>query len=496
MQQRNDTIAEWLTLHRLESHELLGVPYPDLLSSEEDCDGVAETDPIDAWLEICRALEAALRMSPTEREQFRRVRLVHEGPGLRSDAPVTIADTDAPTVHVRFNRSIEDIVTLAHEAGHAAQLCLSEAKFIPPAYRELGALIAEDLVGLAISKADTAHAGGYDTARLGHRIRYISEDRHELETAIRDGSAPYSYRWNYPVAAALAEGVAVHDDRALMDAVFRFNDGSIAAIESHMQGVTKGQNPLPPIAVSDDRCVSSYATIGAAAILLMQHGGILADETFGEFYTNMKRSLQGETIALHLNERNQPSGFVLYADPEADIPTRIVRPYGTLASVSARRGGCRIANSDLARSSDIYTFVGYAIELLSQSTYHRTLETGEILRDEILPPLGAHQFKLYLSERSSPEALVTWAWLSEDVEADVHRTGRALRADEWACGDRLFLCDWITPYDNMKFILKDFSESVFPDHSATSIRRRSDRSVRRINRWLGANLRKARTNRS
>jgi len=85
--------------------------------------------------------------------------------------------------------------------------------------------------------------------------------------------------------------------------------------------------------------------------------------------------------------------------------------------------------------------------------------------------------------------MVTWAWLTETVEADVHSTGRALFHEEWKSGDRLFFNDWITPYNNIRDVLHDMTHNIFPDEIATSIRRNPDGSVRRINRWTGKNIR-------
>lgn len=87
--------------------------------------------------------------------------------------------------------------------------------------------------------------------------------------------------------------------------------------------------------------------------------------------------------------------------------------------------------------------------------------------------------------------MVTWAWLTDDVQSEVHTSGRALGRDEWTCGDRLFFNDWITPNNNIREVLHDMTHNIFPNEVATSLRRNLDGSVRRINRWTGVNLRKA-----
>ena len=139
---------------------------------------------------------------------------------------------------------------------------------------------------------------------------------------------------------------------------------------------------------------------------------------------------------------------------------------------------------------DYYASNGFALELLAQSKYHRQHQLGSYFRTEILPALWANQARFYLTEAGVPTAMVTWAWLSEEVEKEIHTTGRALTRDEWKCGDRLFFNDWITPYNNIREVLHDMTHVIFPDQVATSLRRNQDGTVRRINRWTGVNLRR------
>ena len=141
---------------------------------------------------------------------------------------------------------------------------------------------------------------------------------------------------------------------------------------------------------------------------------------------------------------------------------------------------------------DYYASVGYALELLAQSGYHRQFKLGDYFRVEVLPALWCGQVRFYLSSKEIPTAMVSWAWLSEEVEREIHTTGRALTRDEWNCGYRLFFNDWITPFGNIREVLRDMTHNVFPDEIATSLRRNPDGSVRRINRWTGVNLRKYR----
>lgn len=140
---------------------------------------------------------------------------------------------------------------------------------------------------------------------------------------------------------------------------------------------------------------------------------------------------------------------------------------------------------------DYYASVGYILELLAQSPYHGRKPMGDYFRVEVLPALRCGQSQFFFFEDGRPSAVITWAWLSEAVESDVLSTGRALSHDEWRSGMQLFFNDWITPYGNIREVVHTMTHVKFPDETATSLRRNPDGSVRRVNRWTGANVRKA-----
>jgi len=134
-------------------------------------------------------------------------------------------------------------------------------------------------------------------------------------------------------------------------------------------------------------------------------------------------------------------------------------------------------------SLDYYAGAGYALGLLAKSQFHENFDLGDYFRVEILPPLWANQTRFYVTEKAVPTAMVTWAWISEDVEKAIHTEGRALHQNEWNSGDRLFFNDWITPYGNIRHVVKDMRTNVFPDHKATSVRRNPDGTVYKVCHW-------------
>ena len=148
--------------------------------------------------------------------------------------------------------------------------------------------------------------------------------------------------------------------------------------------------------------------------------------------------------------------------------------------------------AELSPNLDEYTKVGFALELLAQSNYHKQYPMGNYFHTEVLPPILANPVRFYITAAGTPTAMVTWAWLSQEVEQAIHQTGRALAEDEWQSGDRLFFNDWIAPYGNIRAAMGDIATHVFPDKTATSIRRNIDGSIRKINYWTGRALRQQR----
>lgn len=133
---------------------------------------------------------------------------------------------------------------------------------------------------------------------------------------------------------------------------------------------------------------------------------------------------------------------------------------------------------------DFYASTGFALELLANSRYHRQQCVDLYFKTEILPALQHNQAWFNITSAGVPTAMITWAWLNDDVRNEVHQTGRTLKYREWICGKHLFLNDWITPYGNIREVKHNLFYDVFKNvDTASSIRRNIDGSVRRVNRW-------------
>ena len=82
----------------------------------------------------------------------------------------------------------------------------------------------------------------------------------------------------------------------------------------------------------------------------------------------------------------------------------------------------------------------------------------------VLPPLVKEQCKLYM-KGDAPLAFASWAFVGERVEKRLLSGHNRLAPTEWACGDRLWLIDLVTPFGGAQDIVRDIRENVFPDRT-------------------------------
>ena len=132
---------------------------------------------------------------------------------------------------------------------------------------------------------------------------------------------------------------------------------------------------------------------------------------------------------------------------------------------------------------ELYSGVGYALELLARSENHRDFPVKRYLEVEILPPLHLGQARFYLTPDGLPTGLASWAFIDLDTEQSILETGRALAFHEWRCGDRLFFNDFLAPYGTAREIISDLRRNIFPGRRATSVRRHADGALRSVKHW-------------
>lgn len=131
-----------------------------------------------------------------------------------------------------------------------------------------------------------------------------------------------------------------------------------------------------------------------------------------------------------------------------------------------------------------YEIFGMMIAI-SLSSHYRTYGVGQI-SSYLIPPLDAHQFKVYLDEHGKPAAFITWALVSDEYHDRLLNSGTNPPADQWNSGQHLWFTDLVTATGDARSIVRDIQTNIFPDRHAFSIRRNEEGGIKRICVWRNA----------
>ena len=119
-----------------------------------------------------------------------------------------------PFVSLHYQNRPADLIAMAHEFGHALQIVASwpsgEGQ-MPPVARETCAFLTE----LAVLQHCKGRFAGLAAAHRADTASYFGQHAAMLEAALQDGTTPYCYEWNYPLARHSAAFVhSKYHDRA------------------------------------------------------------------------------------------------------------------------------------------------------------------------------------------------------------------------------------------------------------------------------------------
>lgn len=104
--------------------------------------------------------------------------------------------------------------------------------------------------------------------------------------------------------------------------------------------------------------------------------------------------------------------------------------------------------------------MGPIIMLYMQSA-HRRFHFISDLEWLLMPPLVNGQCKLYM-KKEYPISFISWAFVSEEVEARMLKNGGKLRPEDWKSGDRLWVIDIVAPFGGVENMLTDVRKKEFP----------------------------------
>lgn len=210
------SLADWLAVHGLTADLCRAV-----LQRAEVPGPVADPDwpsePAALWPQIAQVLAAQMPQGAGVIGQtLASTRTDFSGAGRWGGRSFTLHDDGQgnPLVVSHLKGRLSDLLTLAHEFGHAVQIVACRSDPLPPILREVCAHLAERLVARAWAWTDpdlAAQAAALVMARGARKREAVAR---ALVLALDHPATPYDYDWNYPVAhhlAAVAAGMAAAD---------------------------------------------------------------------------------------------------------------------------------------------------------------------------------------------------------------------------------------------------------------------------------------------
>jgi hypothetical protein len=210
-------LSDWLALHELDlplCRRILAAGARELDSmSVEPAPPASQDHLLDPDLAWLNAVDAMRRFFPAQRgfidDTFENTPRVLVDDGKRSQRALTLDNGPAayPTIMYRFRGKPSDRIVIAHEFGHALQLRASKGKFVTPIMREVCAFVGEMALLAHCRDTDAVQHDRLLHVWRDHSRKYFETDGGELELALRNQDAPYSYCWNYPIARYIATSI-------------------------------------------------------------------------------------------------------------------------------------------------------------------------------------------------------------------------------------------------------------------------------------------------
>ncbi len=322
-------MQDWLVLHDIQADKVIDLLATNPNSGPQAKHTTPDTTHIHAQQAWALAAAALRSLWPTHSQLITDTEqhcvTYFEQP---CDAPHTLdkGSDHYPEVYLYYHGTGSDLLTMAHEFGHALQIVANQSHFIPPVLRELAAFISELALIQYLDHQQPELAANLETAQQDDNSRYLGTDLINLQQALQQdiaqsSPAPYSYCWNYPVARLLAKQLFANLDP---DSLWQIINGDWSLQQCLTASAAKISEPppnlrlhnyLPPISAFDKQhpAINGYRCLGMAALLDMDYWQGLAEQTIANYVALITRHLQSQTLLVATNQSQQPIGYITWA---------------------------------------------------------------------------------------------------------------------------------------------------------------------------------------
>ncbi|GJJ05044.1 hypothetical protein RugamoR64_55820 [Duganella rhizosphaerae] len=115
-----------------------------------------------------------------------------------------------------------------------------------------------------------------------------------------------------------------------------------------------------------------------------------------------------------------------------------------------------------------YEILGRVTSLMSKSASHAQLPLSYLAR-VWLPAIRHNNVKCYFNDDGEIVAMLAWAFLSEATIQRLCDSGRMdLHLSEWNEGDQLWIVDFLAPHGNLRYVLRNMRDQLFPGQKRIS----------------------------
>jgi cytolysin-activating lysine-acyltransferase len=131
--------------------------------------------------------------------------------------------------------------------------------------------------------------------------------------------------------------------------------------------------------------------------------------------------------------------------------------------------------------------LGAAVWLWMHSPQHRDIPL-HALPTVLLPIIKLQQYAL-VSRNGKALFFLSWMWMDEDAERR-YLTQPAIMVQEsdWACGERMWIRDWIAPFGDTFAMRNLVGSALFPDRCLRALYHRGATKGTRVMNFRGDNV--------
>ena len=349
-----NSLYDWLVVHSISGEDVarvlskrsrLKVSYSESILSK------VGTSPDGAWLLATKALawkfplhadyihEAAAKIE---------VEFSKKNDGIARPFVLDRGANSYPYVSLPYAGTVSDLLSFAHELGHAVQLISAQGVFISPIMREIAAFLSElALLGYAeIKRPDL-----FESLRHEHSVEdriYLGNDVQRLMFVFKDPNCKYEYRWNYPMARVLAAQIfRILPSENLWD-VFsgEMNLPQLIRYDSQEKLMNKLENYLPsaPPPEQNHTMLNTYRSLGMMALLDIDYWQGPSEKTISDYYTTTIDHINDGSAFIAFSDDKKPIGYATWkyeqSDPGRINLTRQTAPFGDHLTLQKKVKSC------------------------------------------------------------------------------------------------------------------------------------------------------------